>query len=79
MPKAFPAAMMVTLKDLVDVMFWGSVFVIHTLFGGLCSVETPDSQTLKMFWGLSLTLWLVNIVLSSYNNCPEYLAMQTLP
>ena len=77
MPKAFPAAMMVTLEDLVDVMFWDSVFVKHTRFGGLCSVETPDSSTLKMFWGLSLKLWLVNVVQCSYDNFPEL--VQTLP
>jgi hypothetical protein len=63
---AFPPAMIVTVDDLPEVIACGFVSLLHTIFGGECSVLTLVSSTLKICPGLSCRLYFVRIVESSF-------------
>ena len=67
LPMAFPPAMLVTVYDPPppEVIACGFVSLLHTIFGGECSVVTPVSSTLKICSGLSCRLYFVRIVESS--------------
>jgi hypothetical protein len=51
--------------DPPEVIACGFVSLLHTIFGGECSVVTPVSSTLKICSGLSCRLYFVRIVESS--------------
>ena len=79
LPKAFPAAMMVTLEDLVDVMFCGLVFVENTILVDCVLSKFLTHQHCKCSGAcLSNYDWLI-LSQALYSICPEYLLMQTLP